>query len=46
VIRLGEDAAEIVSTNSLNEAVLASPALSGDALYVRTEKALWKIAGE
>ncbi len=32
-----------VATNKLGEKALASPAVDGDALFVRTEKALYKI---
>lgn len=46
VVRLGQDDGEILATNPLGERVMASPAVAGDALYVRSEKALWKIATE
>jgi outer membrane protein assembly factor BamB len=35
-----------VATNKLGERALASPAVAGDALLVRTDKHLWKIAGK
>ena len=35
---------EIVSTLDLNDMILASPSASNGALYVRSDKALWKIA--
>ena len=40
---------EIATANwafNVGEAVLASPAVSNGALFVRTEKHLWKIAGQ
>ena len=42
VIQLGEDG-KIVATNELGDKVLGSPAVSGNALFVRSEKHLWKI---
>lgn len=41
-----EDKGHIVATGSFgkNQQVLASPAIAGDALYVRSYKYLWKIA--
>jgi hypothetical protein len=33
-----------VATNEFGETLLASPAVSGDAMYVRSDKHLWKIA--
>jgi len=44
VVAVGNDSADIVATNELGEMVLGSPAVSGDALYVRSETKLWKIA--
>jgi outer membrane protein assembly factor BamB len=43
VIRLGEKG-EIVGTSQFGEPVLGSPAVSGNALFVRGAKHLWKIA--
>jgi len=44
VVQLGEKG-QVVSTNELGEAVLGTPAVAGDALYIRGEKHLIKIAG-
>jgi outer membrane protein assembly factor BamB len=43
VIRLLSDKAEILSVNHLKETILCSPAIAGDAVYVRSDKHLWKI---
>ncbi len=43
VVRLGEKA-EIVGENALGESVFGTPAVFGDALFVRTEKHLWRIS--
>lgn len=43
VVRLG-DKGEIVSENTLDEPVFSSPAVADDALYIRTDGSLWKIA--
>jgi outer membrane protein assembly factor BamB len=43
VVRLG-DKGEIVSENKLGEPVFSSPAVADDALYIRTDGSLWKIA--
>ena len=44
VVELGEDEGKVVATNELGEAVLGSPAISGNAMYVRGVSSLWKIA--
>ena len=44
VVSLGEEKGEIVATNDMGESVLGSPAISGNALYVRGVSSLWKIA--
>ncbi len=46
VVRLGADEGEILATNPLGETILASPAIAGDALYVRGSNSLWKIGAE
>lgn len=43
VVKLG-DKGEVVATNELGEAVLGSPAVAGDALYIRGAKHLIKVA--
>ena len=35
---------QLLATNDLGERTLASPAVSDGALYLRSEKHLWKIA--
>ena len=42
VVKLGSEA-EVVSTNTLGEAVLASPAVAGSKLLIRGEKHLFAI---
>lgn len=44
VVRLGEEKGEVVATNDMGESVLGSPAISGNAMYVRGVSSLWKIA--
>ena len=46
VVRLGDGEGEVISTNPLGDKVLASPAVAGNALYIRGAEALWKIAQE
>jgi outer membrane protein assembly factor BamB len=46
VVKLGSEKPEEPLAAELGEPVLASPAVSGDALFIRTEKHLWKIAGQ
>jgi outer membrane protein assembly factor BamB len=42
VVKAGR-AFEKLATNDLEEAIFASPAVSGDALFIRTEKAIYRI---
>ena len=44
VIRLGREEGEIVGEASFGEYIHASPAVSGNAMYVRSDKYLWKIS--
>jgi len=44
VVNLGDEKGEVLETNDLGESVLGSPAISGNALYVRGVSSLWKIA--
>ena len=44
VVKLGEGKGEIVHTAELGEGFLGTPAIAGDALYLRGDKHLWKIA--
>lgn len=46
VMKAGAEKPEEPVTAELGEGVLASPAVSGDGLFIRTEKFLWKIAGQ
>jgi outer membrane protein assembly factor BamB len=46
VVQAGAEKPEEPVTAELGEPVLASPAVSGDGLFIRTEKHLWKIAGQ
>lgn len=46
VVKLGAEKPEEPTSAELGEGVLASPAVSGNALFIRTEKHLWKIAGQ
>jgi outer membrane protein assembly factor BamB len=44
-VKLGDEAGELVSTGDLNgETFMCTPALSNGAMYVRSDKHLWKIA--
>ena len=44
VVELGDEKGEILESNDLGESVLGSPAVSGNAMYVRSVSSLWKIA--
>jgi len=44
VVELGDEEGKVIATNELGEAVLGSPAISGNAMYVRGVSSLWKIA--
>jgi outer membrane protein assembly factor BamB len=44
VVKLGEEKGEIVHTAELGEGFLGTPAIAGNALYLRGDKHLWKIA--
>ncbi len=46
VVKISPDGAKIQFETDLAERTLASPALIGGALYLRTENHLWKITGE
>jgi outer membrane protein assembly factor BamB len=45
VIRLDREEGEVVGQAALGELIHASPAVSGDAMYIRSDRYLWKIAG-
>lgn len=44
VVDLSGQKGKLVATNDLGEQFLGSPAVAGDALYLRSDKHLWKIA--
>lgn len=46
VVKISPDGAKIQLETDLAERMLASPILLGGALYLRTEKHLWKITGK
>ncbi len=43
IIRLGREEGQVIGQASLEQPIHASPAVSGDALYVRSDRYLWKI---
>ncbi|MEM7478296.1 MAG: PQQ-binding-like beta-propeller repeat protein [Planctomycetota bacterium] len=44
IVKVAEDGAEVVRQRDLGADVLGSPAVSGNALFVRSVDALWKIS--
>lgn len=46
IVKLGEKEGTVVGTVEFGEPIQASPAVAGNALYVRGDKRLWKIAAE
>jgi len=45
VVKLaGDEKGELVATNELGETFLASPAVADNAMYLRSDKHLWKVA--
>lgn len=46
VVKLSGDKAELVSSHEFGEGVLCTPAIAGNAVFVRSDKTLWKIAAE
>jgi outer membrane protein assembly factor BamB len=44
VVQLGDDG-KVIAENQLEDKVLGSPAVVGNAMFVRSEKFVWKIAG-
>ena len=44
VVQLGKTSGEVVATNEIDDTILGSPAVSGNALFVRGDRSLWKIA--
>lgn len=43
VVELGDKEGKIIETNELGEPVFGSPAVAGDAIFVRSDSAVWKI---
>ncbi|MEX0701331.1 MAG: PQQ-binding-like beta-propeller repeat protein [Planctomycetales bacterium] len=44
VVEPGEKDGRIIGRNELGETILGTPAIAGDAIYVRSDRHLWKIA--
>jgi outer membrane protein assembly factor BamB len=44
VVAAGDDEGKVVSKFALEETIQSSPAIAGDALFVRSDKHLWKFA--
>jgi len=44
VVALGDDKGEVVHSHSFNDTILSTPAISSGAIYVRSDRHLWKIA--
>jgi outer membrane protein assembly factor BamB len=44
VVLLGKTEGEVIATNEIDDTILGSPAVSGNALFVRGDRSLWKIA--
>ena len=44
VIKPNDKGAETIATNDLKETLLCTPAVAGNAIYIRSDKHLWKIA--
>jgi len=44
VVRLDDDKGELVATNQIDKAILASPAVADGAIYFRSDEHLWKVA--
>ena len=44
VVQLGDDEGTLVATNEFGEKLQGSPAVAGNAMFVRSDKHLWKIS--
>jgi outer membrane protein assembly factor BamB len=42
----GTEPGKVVGTGDFKDTILCTPAIAGDALYVRSDKQLWKVAGK
>ena len=40
----GDEQGELIATNNLDETFLCTPAIANGAIYIRSDKTLWKIA--
>lgn len=45
IVELGEEEGKVVFESDFGEGIQASPAVVGDAIFVRSDKTLWKIGG-
>lgn len=43
IVRLGESTGEVIETIDLEDTILSTPALSEDAVFIRSDKKLWKL---
>jgi outer membrane protein assembly factor BamB len=46
VVKPGDDSGELVATNDLSESFLCTPAVANGAIYMRSDKTLWKISAK
>jgi outer membrane protein assembly factor BamB len=46
VVALGGEQGKVVATNEFGESIQGSPAVAGNALFVRSDAHLWKIAAD
>ncbi len=46
IVQLGKDGGKLVSTGQLDGTVLASPAISGKAVFFRSDSHLWRLSKE
>jgi outer membrane protein assembly factor BamB len=46
VVKPGDEQGELVATNNLDETFLCTPAIANGAIYIRSDKTLWKIAAK
>lgn len=46
IVKLGEEKGEIVTTKELGETVLGTPSIAHNAVYIRSDGKLWKLAGK
>ncbi|HUQ71988.1 MAG TPA: PQQ-binding-like beta-propeller repeat protein [Planctomycetaceae bacterium] len=46
IVKLGGDKGEVVMTKDLGQTVLATPSIAHNAVYIRSDGKLWKLAGK